>query len=809
MRALLRRSSPSSRLVLLLALGAAGCAALSPRGSKENNAAAGRTAEPDEEAAINRITGQMRDFGRALENKDFVSAAARLREAENGIKDATPVTRGHPDFEDLEQRVKIARPQLEEAIERDRIERRNAAIAALIKRGEKLIERGNILLTELAKRVPEADDMNELNELVGEFEAAERDGTGYLDDRLYKQHAETRDKLANLVIGRRRQAEWQIETSAAVGKTVAQAFDAVDEAKKAKKGEEQLTALRRAADALSACVNAIADAESLGGYDARSVLTTRMGTYAVKDTKTRCLEMSAKVRAEADRLAFRERVSGIANRVNNAMGAFTAATTAADKLTTGEAALEAFSACQAELEAAAHGPGYDASYKLSTHIGAGLDADKLRRACASERTKLARDLPAWRWRKSFESMKSGINTIKQHSDEASAAMPAAAQIQRWQHVVEELGSCAEKARSLAHDGDADPRYSIVTAFGNLSVAGVEKECERQRVVAEGKLARAVETQSIETFAQTCKADEVAVARREGVPTRVVPVEGGRLFLYGKGPGQKRFSFDAEGNAVDFAVKWRTEVEAVASEVGRAITAIKAAQTGAASLAATQAAFSALDVCVETLTGTERHPGFDGGRHFATVLGRVTASEFRTACAKKRTELAATVPTLKWRAQLEKIRDRAVEAYMQVEEARNDSDADKRVEASGVALGSYRECVERAEALARAPDADRKVTVNGPFGPVTALGLAKACKSEIANTQALLNAGLAARKLKQFLQSCKGDEVEVAKREGLPNRIERVGSGRVFIYERAGKKAKARRYAFDASGARVDEAVLKR
>ena len=219
--------------------------------------------------------------------------------------------------------------------------------------------------------------------------------------------------------------------------------------------------------------------------------------------------------------------------------------------------------------------------------------------------------------------------------------------------------------------------------------------------------------------------------------------------------------------------------------------------------------TALDACVETLTGTERHPGYDPKLRLTTELGKLGATDLRAACQKRRVQLAVGVPTLKWRAELERVRDRAVDAYMQVQEAGDNPDADKRVQASGAALGSYHECVERAEAMARAPEADKKATVNGPFGPVTATGLAKACKGEITSAQATLDTALAAQKLQQFLGSCKADEVEVAKREGMPNRIESLGTGRVFVYEPKDKKSKGHRYAFDANGARADEAALKR
>jgi len=804
---MLARPLPMLRLLVVsLTLAGASCAGLGGGDAPKTQKRA--RGPDDEEAGVKRISGLMRDFGRALESKDFDGAGAKLRDAETAVKTASEVTKSHPDFDEIAERVQKARPRLDAAIERDRIERRNAAIAALVKKGEQLMQRGNVLMTELAKRVPEREDMTNLKELIEELTAISQGGTQYLDDWGYKQHAEVRDRLAHVIIGRKRQADWQIQTSAAVGRTVDQAFTAVEDAKKSTNPTEQLVSLRKAAESFVLCVTAIADAESLGGYDTGTVLTTRIGTVPVADTKKRCIELGGKVRTQADRLAFQERGRAVARRVDDAMKAVAGAAAADAKVKAVESALEALSYCQADLESAQRGPGYDTTFAFDTALGPQLNADKLRKACTSERTKLAQSLPQLRWRRGFETMKPGLVTIKQRVTEATAIADVGAQIPYWQRVLENLSSCVERSRALAGERDADGKYAFVTAFGELTVSGVEKECERQRVVAEAKLARAVENQSIETFASTCKGDEPAVVRREGVPTQVVPVEGGRLFVYGKGPGTKSFGFDAEGKAVDFAVKWREQVDGVVTEIARVTKDMKAAESGATLLAATTAAMPVLDVCIEGLTGTEKHPGYDGKARFGTDLGKLTAIELRAACLKRRAELASTMPMLKWRAQLEQVRDRAVDAYMQVEEARSNADIDKRVQKSGAALGGYRECVERAESMARAPDADKKATVNGPFGPVTALGLAKACRAEITSAEAALKAALDAAKLEQFLASCKADEVEVTRREGMPTRIESLGTGRIFVYEGKAKQ-KARRFAFDANGARVEEAALKR
>ncbi|MBN1959875.1 MAG: hypothetical protein JW841_02920 [Deltaproteobacteria bacterium] len=763
----------------------------------------------DDEAGVRHITTLVRDFQRALSAKNFDKAAADLSEAEKSVKNASVITRGHPDFEDMATKVATCRPRLEQAIERDRIERRNAAIMDLINRGNQLMHQGKVILGELASRVPQDEDMSNLNEVIDALAAIEKEGESFLDDQRYKDHAKQRDELTSIVIGRRRQAQWQIQTTKAVSKTVKEATDAITKAQTATNTKEKISYLHEAADAFVACINALGDAESLGGYNAKSVLTTRLGTIAAGETKKRCLAGSNKLRLQADRLAVNQRISNIANNVDSAIAGLNKTANAADKLTATEDVILALAKCQAELEAIPRNTAYDKKYTVSTKLGTKFNGDKLQRACTNERKRLILRLGNLSWRKRFESMQKGLTIIKQRIDFANATKDAGAQIKLWQQVIENLSSCVESANLLKTEAHADKRFVLISSLGKLNVEGLSKQCERQRENAKNKLASAIKNQSIESFVKNCKADEIAIVQREGVPTQVIPVDGGRIFVYSKkGTSKKSFSFNAAGKSVNFGETWQQHVISVANEVARVFNNVMKAADGVSGLAASKEAITVLDICNEALTGTERHPGYKAKEKFATVLGKVTAVKLRSACEKHRLEIASTIPKLTWLAEVEHIRDRAVEAYMQVEEASSNPDPNKRVSASGAALGSYRECVERAEAMAKAPDADKKATVNGPFGPVTVLGLANACKDEIANAKATLDAAIAAQKFAHFLESCKSDESAVAQREGMPSRIESLGTGRVFIYLPANKKEKAKRFAFNANGARVDEAALR-
>ena len=222
------------------------------------------------------------------------------------------------------------------------------------------------------------------------------------------------------------------------------------------------------------------------------------------------------------------------------------------------------------------------------------------------------------------------------------------------------------------------------------------------------------------------------------------------------------------------------------------------------LQALAAATPVFQVCKEALAGTEKHPGYDADRDFESPFGKLDARGLRDRCLSEKKRLDGEVVGLKWRARLEEARDRAQEAKTNLDTS-GDGEAPARVKLAGEALGGFRECVERAEHLPKEPGADKKLTVVSPFGKVTAQALAKACSGQISPASKALDSALAAQKLADFLKTCKGDELEVAKREGMPTKVDAKGGGRIFAY---GSGKKERRFAFDGAGKRVEEKLLK-
>jgi hypothetical protein len=187
--------------------------------------------------------------------------------------------------------------------------------------------------------------------------------------------------------------------------------------------------------------------------------------------------------------------------------------------------------------------------------------------------------------------------------------------------------------------------------------------------------------------------------------------------------------------------------------------------------------------------------------FDSPFGKLRAPELRTACGKELATQRARQATVAWQGRLEDARDRANAAVQALTQASAAAPAQTQVDFLGEALGGFAECADAVEALGRAKEADRKLKVASGLGTLTAADLAKACKRAQAQTQARLPAAAEALKREQFLATCHADAVSVVQREGLPQKVEPVGKGRVFVY--AGK-----RIAFDASGHRTEEALLR-
>jgi len=192
--------------------------------------------------------------------------------------------------------------------------------------------------------------------------------------------------------------------------------------------------------------------------------------------------------------------------------------------------------------------------------------------------------------------------------------------------------------------------------------------------------------------------------------------------------------------------------------------------------------------------------------FTTPLGKLTAPKLREACTVEKSKRSTTLTPLGWRVRVEELRDRVVQAQTELEHAKGAADPKARLSALAVAAGGFTECVERAEALAGDTAADKNAKVKLGKADLTLQGVRKLCEGAGAEVRKETDKATADQELTSFMASLRSDELEVARREGRPSRVENRGGGRVFIYDAKGK-AKAKRFAFNAEGHRVDEKSL--
>ncbi|MBI3178428.1 MAG: hypothetical protein HYZ27_02130, partial [Deltaproteobacteria bacterium] len=215
-------------LALVLAVHGMSCGPLAPK-----PAAAPAAPREGDETGVKGIARLLRESRQARDAKQFEEATTLMRKAELAVEGATEVTRAHPDFEDVEETLKREREHLAPAIEKDRLERRNAAIDDLMRRGELALRQAATLYQELKVRVPAESDVQTYLELVSTLAQLRSDGKEYLDEQRYKTHAEARDQKLIIHDERSKQARWQVEASRALKPSLEEAQTALAKAQAA------------------------------------------------------------------------------------------------------------------------------------------------------------------------------------------------------------------------------------------------------------------------------------------------------------------------------------------------------------------------------------------------------------------------------------------------------------------------------------------------------------------------------------------------------------------------------------------------
>ncbi|MFC1611228.1 hypothetical protein ACFL6C_09725 [Myxococcota bacterium] len=764
-----------------------------------------------EETGVDAIADLLRQFRRQLTEKQFDDATRLILRAENAIKKPSDLTRAHPDFDDLAETVRTSRTKLEAAIEADRIARREAAIDDIIRRGNAAVREAVALFNQLKVRVPAADDVETLAGLVTTLSTLHADGQKFAEEARYKTHADDRDKRTAALEERLGQARWQIKASETISKHIEDAYQAATKVKNAESSSDRIKAFQKASTGFSGCVDTINELETDPEYRGDWLIESRLGAQTIAKTKRMCTERSTRARREGYRLDWHNGVLEAVESLAEPLAKIRSAKKAAEALSVAEEAIAVLANCQAMVNKMGRHPGVDVKKTFDTALGK-LTLSRLKQACSNEQTRLGKMLPTLRWRKSLDAVGKRIDETKFKMDQAHLAKDVGMRVDTWKAAIDSLKECVNSARKVSHEPGADHAFIVKTALGKLTVQGMEKECSRQLPIARVQLGEATRALELNEFVGTCRGDEVAVARRDGIPSRVENVEGGRIFVYekrGKKLVVKRYGFDATGKRVDFRLRWLNQVGSLVSEVNRAMQAIARASTGAEALEATEAALPVLGKCIEAAAGDAKKPGYDGSAVFTTTLGSVAASKLGKLCDTERARRTKSIVGLKWRIELEELRDRVREAQTEMSKTKGSGNSTENVEKISSAIAEYTECLERAEALATAEGASKSLKVDTPFGKQTLRALKKSCQSQLKAAQHELERANAQKELDDFLKTCKGDEVEVVRRLGMPARVDDKDGGRVFVYETPGRrKRKPKRFAFNKEGKRVDEKTLR-
>ncbi|HET6345844.1 MAG TPA: hypothetical protein VFH51_12985, partial [Myxococcota bacterium] len=522
-----------------------GCTALfgakkSSPPSAPAEAAAPEESSTDEEAGVRHLQTLMRQFNDAVGEKRFEAADGLLKRAEAGVARANDITRSHPDFDDTAELVARGRPRYDAAVERDRIERRNAAIDALIAKGQEAMRLGTTLLTELGSRTPSEGDMEHLDEALRAFGDLKRDGEGFMDEGRYRTHAQARDALAGRLGQAQVQANRQLAVMRDLGPIVNAGIAAAARAREEGTPEDQLGAYREVAERFEACAAQLTKIEAQAPGTGALMLETRLGRMTLTRTREQCASLRQQAGDKIGRFAWDNLVGSLQRALPPARG-------------TGRAAIEAFKTAAPMLEACAAGspgavPRGPQAPVFETPFGK-LQAAELRTACGKELGALKGRQAVLAWQAGVEEARDRVDAAVKGLSQAGEAAPAQAQMDLLGKALGGLAECVDSLEALGRAKEADRKFKVTSALGTLTAADLAKACKRAQAQTQGRLPAAAAAVKREQFLTTCHADEVTVVEREGLPVKVEALPRGRVFVY----AGKRVAFDAGGHRTDEAL----------------------------------------------------------------------------------------------------------------------------------------------------------------------------------------------------------------------------------------------------------------
>ncbi|MEL6547091.1 MAG: hypothetical protein AAFQ82_20865, partial [Myxococcota bacterium] len=348
--------------------------------------------EDEEEAGIDAIGQRLRQFKRALDAKDFENAGRLLRRAELAVENADELTRGHPEFEDKQDAVARAKIRFEDALEQDRIERRNAAIAELIDAGDVTLERGRALFSEMNRRVPTEDDVGSLVEILERLGQLRADGAQYDRYAGYRAHAETRDAQANALRDKLKLAQWQIATGEYLDASIARGEKAIRVGQDAEDRATQLKALQAASVAFEQCVQQFDQLSARKDYDGNRLVRTAFGEKPLDATRTECNERYSRYSNQLASVQWNALVKAVLAEVDRSLKSYDNAQTAKAQLEASNGAAGALRACVEQMGAATKKEGYDRRKSFESPFG-DQTVTQLNRSCQNRLQSVERQKP--------------------------------------------------------------------------------------------------------------------------------------------------------------------------------------------------------------------------------------------------------------------------------------------------------------------------------------------------------------------------------------------------------------------------------
>jgi hypothetical protein len=230
------------------------------------------------------------------------------------------------------------------------------------------------------------------------------------------------------------------------------------------------------------------------------------------------------------------------------------APSAAAKLKEVGAAVPRFRRCPEALELKKGHPGYDPNFVFDTALGK-VSVGRLMEACRKESQRLADQLKPLQWLVDLDLLGTRFDAAAAQLDNAERSSSAQERVHILGASIGGLQECIERADSMSKDPAASSTAKTKTAQGEITLKSLRSACSKMQQKAKDSLQRAKVEEQVEAFIRRCKADEKAVAQREGLPKHIEQYRTGRVFVYQppKGSSLKRFAFDANGNRVDIQV----------------------------------------------------------------------------------------------------------------------------------------------------------------------------------------------------------------------------------------------------------------